>query len=74
MHLCYGPVLTDRLTVGRKKFVVNSGVFRIPKRRAKRWLATSAHTKGAKPSFPIFLLCKKNFFAKGRVMADLAKE
>ena len=35
---------------------------------AKFSLATSAHTKGggAKPSFPIFLVCKKNFFfAKG---------
>ena len=33
---------------------------------AKFSLAASAHTKGAKPSFPIFLVCeKKNFWPKG---------
>ena len=43
---------------------VTSGVFRISKRGGQMFvLATSAHTKeGAKPSFPIFLLCQKNFF------------
>ena len=39
---------------------------------AKFSLATSAHTKGgAKPSFPIFLVCQKKFFlAKGGAMAQ----
>ena len=52
----------------------NSGVFRISKRGAK-WcsLATSAHTKGVKPSFPICLLCKKKIFGQRGAMADLAK-
>ena len=41
----------------------------------KRWeclLATSAHTKGVKPSFPIFTRSKK-FFGQRGAMADLAK-
>ena len=42
------------------RWVLTSGVFRISKSGAKYLLDTSAHTKGgAKPSFPIFLLCKK---------------
>ena len=43
---------------------------------AKCLLDTSAHTQGggAKPSFPNFFLCQKNFFLpKGGAMADLAK-
>ena len=50
---------------------MNSGVFRISKRGAKFSLATSAHTKGGQPSFPIFFQCKKkNFLAKGGAMAQ----
>ena len=47
--------------------VAGSGVFRISKRGGGKFLlATSAHTKGgAKPSFPIFLVCQKKFLAKG---------
>ena len=80
-------VLTNRKMIGRdfKIFSISqerkqwnsrmgvvdiSGVFRISK-KGECSLATSAHTKGGKPSFPIFLLCKKHF-AKG-AMADLAK-
>ena len=44
-----------------------SGVFRISKRGGGKFLlATSAHTKGGKPSFPIFLVyVKKKFLVKG---------
>ena len=44
--------------------VVISGVFRSSKRGAKCLLATSAHTKGGKPSFPIFLVCQKKIFGQ----------
>ena len=44
------------------------------KRGGKYSLATSDHTRErGKPSFPIFVLCKKTFVAKGGTMADLAK-
>ena len=62
----------DTKVYGRVDCWEDSGVFRISKRGAKFSLATSAHTKGgAKPSFPIFLVCQKKFFlAKGGAMAQ----
>ena len=51
--------------------IEDSGIFRISKRGAKFSLATSAHTKGgAKPSFPIFVVCQKKFFLPKGAMAQ----
>ena len=41
-----------------------SGVFRISKGEGEFLLVTSAHTKGAKPSFPIFSYGEKKLFAE----------